>query len=54
MYGMNEYLMIAHEMEKARLLARQAKKSRPKQEPSLTGSLPPTTVRCIRQLTRKR
>ena len=28
LYGMNEYLMIAHEMEKARLLARRARKVR--------------------------
>ncbi len=54
LYGMNEYLMIAHEMEKTRLLARKAKKSRHKEEPSLIVSLPPTTVKCIRQLTRKR
>jgi hypothetical protein len=54
LYGMNEYLMIVHEMEKARLPARKAKKSRHKEEPSLTISLPPTTVKCIRQLTRKR
>jgi hypothetical protein len=54
LYGMNEYLMIAHEMEKARLLARQAKKSSHKEEPSLTVSLQPTTVECIRQQTRER
>jgi hypothetical protein len=51
---MNEYLMIAHEMEKARLLAHRAKTSRRKEEPSLTVSLPPTTVERIRQQTRKR
>ena len=28
LYGMNEYLMIAHEMEKARLLARETRKRR--------------------------
>jgi hypothetical protein len=36
LYGMNEYLMIAHEMEKARLLARKARK----RKSSPTGSPP--------------
>jgi hypothetical protein len=49
---MNEYLMIAHEMEKARLLARQAKKSRHAEEPSLTihdGQVhPPTNSKAVK------
>ena len=51
---MNGFLMIAHELEKARLLAQKAMKSRPKEGPSLTVSPPPTTVECIRQLPRRR
>jgi hypothetical protein len=51
---MNEYLMIAHEKEKARLLARRAKTSSHKEAPSLTVSLPPAMAKRIRQLTRMR
>jgi hypothetical protein len=39
LYGMNEYLIIAHEMEKARLLARRARRAR-KRRSSPTGSPP--------------
>jgi hypothetical protein len=35
-FGMNEYLMIAHELEKARLLSRDARKSRHRKERSGT------------------
>ena len=41
MYGMNEYLMIAHEMEKARLLARKARKDHHRKERSSWAGSPP-------------
>lgn len=40
MYGMNEYLMIAHEMEKVRL-ARKARKDHYRKERSSPNGSPP-------------
>ncbi len=48
MYGMSEYLMFAHEIERARLLARKARKEHHREEgTSLTGS-PSETRRSTR------
>jgi hypothetical protein len=38
---MNEYLMIAHEMEEARLLARKARKDHHRKESSSPAGSPP-------------
>jgi hypothetical protein len=38
MYGMSGYLLVMHEGEKARLLARQESERCEKEEPSLIGS----------------
>ena len=41
MYGMSEYLMVAHEIERARLLARKARKEHHREEGiSPTGNPP--------------
>jgi hypothetical protein len=53
LYGMDAYLMIMHELEKARL-PRQARKGRQKEEPSPTGIPPSATGKCTAQLTRRR
>lgn len=53
MYGMDAYLMIMHELEKARL-ADQVRKSRQKEGLSLAGSPPAAMSRCIRERTRRR
>lgn len=51
MYGMSEYLMIMHEVEKARLADR-VRKSRQKEEPFPTGSSPSATgKKCTGQRT---
>jgi len=47
MYGMSEYLMIAHEVEKARLLTRKTRGERGRKERVSSGSTarPATTQR---------
>lgn len=49
MYGMSEYLMIAHEVEKARLLIRKAREDLRRKERASAGSSarPATTQRRI-------
>ena len=41
LYGMSEYLMIAYEMEKARLLARKAREDHHRKERSSPNGSPP-------------
>ena len=51
MYGMSEYLMIAHEMEKARQLARKTREDHRDKERASAGS---TARRAITQERRNR
>ena len=48
MYGMDAYLMIVHEVEKARLASR-AREGRKKEQPFPTGSPPATAGERIRE-----
>ena len=49
MYGMSEYLMFAHEIERARLLARKARKEHHREEATSPTGSPPESHRSTRE-----
>jgi hypothetical protein len=54
LYGMNEYLMIMHEVQKARLACEARKGHQKEEELSRTGSPLSATGKCICERTRRR